>query len=110
MRSGIGVGGSLWALVPGLILVGAGMGLGITPLATLIMASMKPEHVGSTAGVLATMQNIGGALSVAVVGVLFYGDLSHGFAPSFELSVGALAVTLTAVAALTRLLPATVRS
>jgi MFS family permease len=106
----VGTGGSLWALVPGLALVGAGMGLGITPLAALVMASMKPEHVGSTSGVLTTMQNVGGALGVAVIGVLFYGMLPHGFAPAFELSVGALAVTSTAVAALTRLLPAPVRS
>lgn len=106
----VGSGGSLLPLVPGLVLVGAGMGLGITPLAALIMASMKPEHVGVTSGVLATMQNVGGALGVAVIGVLFYGRLSHGFASAFELSVGALAVTLTAVAALTRLLPAPVRS
>jgi EmrB/QacA subfamily drug resistance transporter len=106
----VGTGGSLWALVPGLVLVGAGMGLGITPLAALVMAAMKPEHVGSTSGVLATMQNVGGAFGVAVIGVLFYGALNRGFAPAFEVSVGALAVTLTAVAALTRLLPAPVRS
>jgi MFS family permease len=106
----VGVGGSLAALLPGLILVGAGMGLGITPLASLIMATTPPEHVGATSGALATMQNVGGALGVAVIGVLFYGALPHGFAPAFQLSVGALAVALVGVAALTRLLPATVRS
>jgi MFS family permease len=110
----VGVGGSLWALVPGLVLVGAGMGLGITPLATLIMASARPEHAGATSGVLATMQSVGGALGVAVIGVLFYGALPHGFAGAFQLAVGALAVTLAvtlaAVVALTRLLPATVAS
>jgi MFS family permease len=106
----VGVHGSLAALAPGLVLVGAGMGLGITPLATLVMASMKPEHVGATSGVLATMQNVGNALGVAVIGVLFYGALPHGFGGAFQLSVAVLAVTLTAVAAMARLLPATVRS
>ncbi len=106
----VGVGGSLAALVPGLVLVGAGMGLGITPLATLIMGASKPEHVGATSGVLATMQNVGGALGVAVIGVVFYGTLHHGFADAFRLSVVALALILTAVVALTRLLPAAVRS
>ncbi|HET8978267.1 MAG TPA: MFS transporter [Solirubrobacteraceae bacterium] len=106
----VGVGGSVLALVPGLLLVGAGMGLGITPLASLIMAAMDPERAGAVSGVLATMQNVGGALGVAVIGVIFYGSLSHGFAPAFRLSVVALAVALCGVAALTRLLPAGVRS
>jgi sugar phosphate permease len=98
------------ALIPGLALVGAGMGLVIGPLATLIMARTPAEHVGSSAGVLATLQNVGGALGVAIVGVLFYGAASSGFAPAFELSVGALAVLLIAVATLASRLPATIRS
>jgi EmrB/QacA subfamily drug resistance transporter len=106
----VGVGGSVLALAPGLALVGAGMGLGITPLATLIMAAAPTQHLGAISGVLSTMQNVGNAIGVAVVGVLFYGAVSHGFAGAFQVSVVALAVTLAAVAALTRLLPATVAS
>jgi EmrB/QacA subfamily drug resistance transporter len=106
----VGVGGSVLALAPGLALVGAGMGLGITPLASLVMAAAPPQHIGATSGVLATMQNVGNAIGVALVGVLFYGALSHGFAGAFQLSVIALAVALTGVAALTRLIPATVGS
>ncbi len=108
--SDVGNGGSVWALVPGLMLVGAGMGLAISAVPMIVMATMKPEHIGATSGVLSTMQFVGSAIGVAVIGVLFYGDLSHGFAAAFELSIGALAVTLTAVALLARLLPATVRS
>jgi EmrB/QacA subfamily drug resistance transporter len=100
----IGVGGSVAALVPGMVLVGAGMGLGITPLATIIMTGMRPEHAGATSGVLATMQNVGNALGVAVIGVVFFGAAHRGFAVAFELSLGVLAVTLLSVAALTRLL------
>jgi EmrB/QacA subfamily drug resistance transporter len=106
----VGVGGSVLALVPGLVLVGAGMGLGITPLASLIMGSLEAEHAGAVSGVLATMQSVGGALGVAVIGVIFYGALSHGIGHAFELSLAALAVALVGVAALTRLLPAGVRS
>ncbi len=108
--AGVGVGGSVLALTPGLILVGAGMGLGITPLATLIMASAPQEHVGATSGVLSTMQNVGNAIGVSVIGVLFYGSVAHGFAGAFQLSVAALAVALAGVAALTRLIPAKVGS
>jgi EmrB/QacA subfamily drug resistance transporter len=101
----VGTGGSVLALAPGLILVGAGMGLGITPLATLIMAGMKPEHAGATSGVLATAQNVGNAIGVAVIGVLFFGAAGHGIGGAFQLSEIVLAGVLLAVVALTRLLP-----
>ena len=101
----IGTGGSVLALAPGLILVGAGMGLGITPLATLIMAGMKPEHAGATSGVLATAQNVGNAIGVAVIGVLFFGAAGHGIGGAFQLSEVVLAGVLLVVVALTRLLP-----
>jgi MFS family permease len=102
----IGVGGSVALLAPGLILIGAGMGLGITPLATIIMSTMTPEQAGAASGALATMQNVGNAVGVAIIGVLFFGALHSGFATAFELSLGALAAILVAVAALSRLLPA----
>lgn len=102
----VGTGGSVLALVPGLILVGGGMGLGITPLATLIMSDMKPEHAGATSGVLATAQNVGNAIGVAVIGVLFFGAAAaaHGIGGAFQLAEAVLAGVLLAVAGLTRLL------
>ena len=106
----IGVGGDVVALVPGLILVGAGMGLGITPLATLIMSGMKPEHAGATSGVLATVQNVGNAIGVAVLGVLFFGAVHSGIGGAFQLCEIVLAGVLLVVVALTRLLTAEVRS
>ena len=107
--AGVGTGGSVLALVPGLVLVGAGMGLGITPLATIIMSSMEAAQAGSASGALSTMQNVGNAIGVAIIGVIFFGALSSGFAEAFELSLAVLAGCLVFVAALTRLLPAAER-
>ena len=102
----IGTGGSIAALVPGLALVGAGMGLGIAPLAAIIMSAAHPEQAGAASGAISTMQQVGNALGVAIVGVIFFGALpSSGFADAFELSLVALAAILLSVAALTRLLP-----
>jgi EmrB/QacA subfamily drug resistance transporter len=110
----IGVGGSVLTLTPGLLLIGAGMGLGIAPLATLIMSTMRPEQAGSASSSLATMQNVGNALGIAVIGVIYFGTVNsnpaHPFAEAFELSLAALAAVLLSVAALTRLMPAPVRS
>lgn len=52
------------------------------------------------------MQNVGNALGVAVIGVIFFGALHAGAAHALELSLAALAGILLSVAALTRLLPA----
>ncbi len=102
----IGVAGSVWPLMPGLVLIGAGMGLLIVPLTTTIMSGVHHDDTGAASGALATMQNIGSALGVAVTGVIFFGALHHGYAHALELSLAELAVLLLAVAGLTRLLPA----
>jgi EmrB/QacA subfamily drug resistance transporter len=101
----IGVGGSVAVLVPGLLLVGAGMGLVLAPLASTILQSFEPERAGAASGMLTTMQNVGNALGVAVTGVIFFGALHSGYATAFELALAELAVLLVGVAALTRLLP-----
>jgi EmrB/QacA subfamily drug resistance transporter len=97
--------GSIGLLAPGLVLVGAGMGLCITPLTTTVLSHADGERAGSVSGALATMQQVGNAVGVAVTGVIFFGALSNGYQRAFELALIELAGLLLAVAALTRLLP-----
>ena len=104
--AGIGDGGSIAVLAPALLLIGAGMGLVITPLTTTVLAGVAPHHAGAASGALSTMQQVGGALGVAVTGVIYFGAADQGVAHAFELSLIQLAATCAAVAALTRLLPA----
>jgi len=83
----IGIGGSVGLLIPGLLLVGAGMGTVLAPLATTILQSLDPERAGPASGMLTTMQNIGNALGVAVTGVIFFGACgaatrTHSSSPS----------------------------
>jgi EmrB/QacA subfamily drug resistance transporter len=101
----VGTGGSVAALVPALLLVGTGMGLLITPLTSTVLASLEPQRAGAAAGALATMQQVGNAIGVAVTGVVFFGALHGGYAHAFELSLAQLAVLCAAVVGLTRLLP-----
>jgi EmrB/QacA subfamily drug resistance transporter len=102
----IGVGGSIVELVPGLVLIGAGMGLLLVPLTTTILSSVDTEHAGSASGAMTTVQNVGGALGVAITGVIFFGALHGGYAHALEMSLIELGALLLGVAALTRLLPA----
>jgi MFS family permease len=104
--SDIGTHGHVLLLAPGLLLVGAGMGLAITPLATIILSAAPPEQGGAASGVMTTMQQVGNAIGVAVIGVVFFGAVSSGIGHAFELSVATLAGVLVAVLAITRLLPA----
>jgi EmrB/QacA subfamily drug resistance transporter len=102
----IGVAGSLAFLAPGLVCVGAGMGLVLAPLAGTILHTLDPDRAGAASGMLTTMQYVGNALGVAVTGAIFFGALHGGYAHAFELAACELALLLFAVAALTRLLPA----
>ena len=101
----IGVKGSIAALVPGLVLVGAGMGLCITPLTSTVLASAGPGNAGAVSGALSTMQQVGNSIGVAVTGIIFFGAASRGYGHALGLSVLELGVLLVGVAALSRLLP-----
>jgi EmrB/QacA subfamily drug resistance transporter len=98
--------GSVLAITPALLLIGGGMGLVITPLTSTVVAASQPQDAGATSGALATVQQVGNALGVALTGVIFFGDAPrHGVVHATQLSLIELAVLLTGVAALTRLLP-----
>jgi EmrB/QacA subfamily drug resistance transporter len=99
--------GSVAALVPGLLLVGAGMGLCLAPITSIVLAGVDPQRAGAVSGLLSTMQQVGNAIGVAVIGVLFFGAAGGGYAHAFTESAAALAVLLVGVAGCARCLPAT---
>jgi EmrB/QacA subfamily drug resistance transporter len=101
----IGVGGSVVPLVPGLLVIGAGMGLVIAPLTTTILSGVDPQRAGAASGMLATTQNVGNALGVAVTGVIFFGAVHGGYDHALQLSLAQLAILLVAAAGLARLVP-----
>jgi EmrB/QacA subfamily drug resistance transporter len=104
--AGIGGGGSVAVLVPALLLIGAGMGMVITPLTSTVLAGVPAQHAGAASGALSTMQQVGNAIGVAVTGIIFFGAAGRGIPHAFELSLIQLAAVCTVAAALTRLLPA----
>jgi MFS family permease len=101
--SQVGTSGSLIALVPGLALAGAGIGLCFTPLTTTVLANVEPALAGSAAGAMSTTTQVGYALGVAITGVIFFG--TTGIAHAFELSLIQLAIVSAGIIAMTRLLP-----
>jgi EmrB/QacA subfamily drug resistance transporter len=72
---------SSWDLMPGLVLVGAGLGATFGQLFMFILTSVKPDEVGSASGVLEATQQLSTALGVAVLGTIFFSVLSHHLPP-----------------------------
>jgi EmrB/QacA subfamily drug resistance transporter len=65
-------------LIPVLVLVGAGQGFIMTPLLNLVLGSVDEAQAGMASGVISTVQQVGAALGVAVVGILFSASLAKG--------------------------------
>jgi hypothetical protein len=62
-------------LAPALLVSGLGMGYVIAPLVNIVLGGIRQGDVGSASGVVTTMQQLGGAVGVAVIGVIFFGLL-----------------------------------
>jgi EmrB/QacA subfamily drug resistance transporter len=83
VASHIGVNGSAWPVVPGLVVCGAGLALLIIPLVNVVLAAVPVEAAGGASGLFGTAQQLGGAVGVAVFGTVFFGYLTgHSFEAS----------------------------
>ncbi len=67
-------------VVAGMAVMSLGMSFTMTPMTTLIMASVPPEHAGMGSAMNDTTRELGTTLGVAVLGSL----LSSGFASRFD--------------------------
>lgn len=65
-------------LIPVLIVVGVGQGFIMTPLLNLVLGFVEETQAGMASGVISTVQQIGVALGVAAVGILFGTALAAG--------------------------------
>ncbi|MFN2451956.1 MAG: MFS transporter [Candidatus Dormibacteria bacterium] len=65
-------------LIPALLVSGVGLGLVVAPLVNTILAGVRGANAGAASGVLTTAQQIGGAIGVALVGLIYFNLLgSH---------------------------------
>ncbi len=60
------------AILPALLLAGAGMGLISGPVGSIVVARVTREEAGSASGMLKTVQQMGGALGVALGGSAYF--------------------------------------
>jgi EmrB/QacA subfamily drug resistance transporter len=64
-----------WQTAPSLFVFGLGMGLVIGPVFTVASAQVEGRDAGAAAGVLAAVGQLGGAVGIALLSVLFFNGL-----------------------------------
>jgi EmrB/QacA subfamily drug resistance transporter len=64
-----------WELLGPLLVAGIGSGLFIAPNAQFIVATVDRAEAGAASGVIGTVQRIGSAIGIAVIGSVFFGNL-----------------------------------
>jgi EmrB/QacA subfamily drug resistance transporter len=77
-----------WDLAPSLFVIGLGAGLSFGQLFDFVLAGVAMDEVGSASGVLNAVQQLAGALGVAVLGTVFFAKLTGG-----QPATGSLATT-----------------
>jgi MFS family permease len=99
-------------LAPSLFLTGLGNGLGLSPLVGTVITGLEPEDAGIGAGVVTTTLQVGSALGVALIGLLFFvllgsAEAGTAYAQAFAITLPACATLLLLAAFLVRRLPRT---
>jgi EmrB/QacA subfamily drug resistance transporter len=107
----LGTSGAVAWLVPGLLVTGWGMGMVFAPLPATILSGITPHNAAAASGVLITVQEVGNALGVALIGIVFFTALGHsggsvsGYPHAFSYGMILLAGFTILVALLVQALP-----
>jgi EmrB/QacA subfamily drug resistance transporter len=86
-----------WQLIVGLLFFGVGMGFVFASLFAAVLNGVDPKHAGSASGTLNAIQQVGAAIGVALIGVVFFGQLNHAAPSSYVKVEPTLRTSLTAM-------------
>ncbi|GAB1329120.1 MFS transporter [Streptomyces sennicomposti] len=70
-----------WQMALPLVVMGAGMGLIVAPLTDAVLSEVPREHAGSASGLINTVQQMGNALGLGLVSVVFFGVIGDRLTP-----------------------------
>ena len=82
--SRLGAHESFWAILPGLLIGGVGMGSTMTPVTAAAMSSVPVAKAGVGSAVLNSMRQVGGSLGIAVMGAIVASSAGVGAARTPE--------------------------
>ena len=89
---------SILAFVPGLLLIGLGIGVMLTPSVNVVQSSWPEELQGEISGLSRSVSNLGSTFGTAIAGTILVADLTRG--------QYAIAMTTLAIVAVVGLLAA----
>ncbi|MFF0608894.1 MFS transporter [Nocardia tengchongensis] len=85
-----------WQMVFPLLVTGIGFGIVVAPTIDMLLGQIPDREAGAASGLLNTGQQLGLALGVALVGILFFGQLDHDSARGVDSVAGQTRTELAA--------------
>jgi Na+/melibiose symporter-like transporter len=82
---------SVWAFAPGLLLIGLGLGLMLTPSVNLVQSSFTEELQGEISGLSRSVSNLGSSLGTAIAGTILVAGITATPARAYGLAMIVLA-------------------
>ena len=99
----VGSSSRVVAFAPGLLLIGLGLGVMLTPSVNVVQSSFPEQRQGEISGLSRSVSNLGSSFGTAITGTILVSDLTSGNR-SYVLAMVVLAVFgLVGLAAATRL-------
>ena len=69
---------SAWAFAPGLLLIGLGLGVMLTPSVNLVQSAFPEEKQGEISGLSRSVSNLGSSFGTAIAGTILVSNLISG--------------------------------
>ena len=94
---------SVWAFAPGLLLIGLGLGLMLTPSVNVVQSSFPEERQGEISGLSRSVSNLGSSLGTAIAGTILVAGITatperaYGLAMTVLAAVGLLGLAASAL-------------
>ncbi|TDQ03361.1 MULTISPECIES: MFS transporter [unclassified Leifsonia] len=67
-----------WSFVPGLFLIGAGLGLMLTPSVNVVQSAFPEKEQGEISGLSRSVSNLGSTLGTAIAGTILVANIDAG--------------------------------
>jgi MFS family permease len=94
---------SAWALAPGLLLIGLGLGVMLTPSVNLVQSAFPEEKQGEISGLSRSISNLGSSFGTAIAGTILVSNLVSGNGTYVAAMIVLAVVALAGLAITTRL-------
>jgi MFS family permease len=99
-----------WAFAPGLLLIGLGLGVMLTPSVNVVQSSFPESEQGEISGLSRSVSNLGSSLGTAIAGTILVAGITATPERSYALAMVALAVVGVVGLVAAVMLPAEIRT